>query len=651
MRLRLSQRFNLYIGGILLAGILALTYYDLNSNRILLREIGVGEAERLSSAIFDQLYTSMRLGGGRAENRAIVERFKKIGGIDEIRIIHGLPLDREYGIEEDELPMDALDRAALEGKPGSQLLKDNGSYGAARFVRPIFFMEECRACHNAKVGEVNGALSVTVSLRNYSKLIAGHTSDFFLWGGSILLLTSLAVLLLVQKRLIAPLESLKKGFEALSGGKLAYRVDVHTGDELEEIGRSFNSMAESLSEINMKLRDLSERHSKLVQMAPDGIMLKDMETNSYVDANPAACDLIGYTPEELRAKKLEEIFPPDKYQSYRQVFRRWAHDGKGYLHDAEVINKDGRTVPVEIAGSVLEINGKLYIQEIWRDLAERKGFQVAVNRHIEELESMVRERTSKLNNSLSELAVAYERLKDSEQKLIESAKLASLGEMGAGIAHELNSPLAGILSITEVLLNRMPPEDPNHKLLERIKDAAVRSKYIILDMLTYARPGKTVFEPMFLNETVRATLLLFSSEIKTSSIEIAVDFDTELPKVFGNKGQIMEVILNVLKNARDAMYGNGKIMIKTWVAKEGENEYGVAEIRDTGPGIPQEIADRIFDPFFTTKEKGGGLNIGLGLSIAKSIIKEHGGKIEAESRIGEGAVFRIYVPVWKPVQD
>src|SRR5574340_102550 len=166
-----------------------------------------------------------------------------------------------------------------------------------------------------------------------------------------------------------------------------------------------------------------------------------------------------------------------------------------------------------------------------------------------------------------------------------------------------------------------------NRSLTELKDAAVRSKYIILDMMAYARPSRGNFEPVYLNLIIKATIGLFISEIKTLSIEIIEDLDPDLPNVSGNKAQLMEVILNIIKNARDAMGGNGKIFISTRQVKEDANGFSVVEIRDTGPGIDEAIIDKIFDPFFTTKEKGGGLNIGLGLSIAQSIIKEHGGRI------------------------
>ena len=162
MRLKISKSFIFLIGAVLLAGITALFYFDFRSNAILLEEMGVGEAKKLAKAIFDQLHTSMRLGGDRLENRAVIERFRKIGGIEEIRIVHGPSLDKQYGIEEDEVPLDALDRAALEGTPSQGVSRSQQGYKVARTVMPVFYEDSCRKCHFGRSGDVAGAVSVTV---------------------------------------------------------------------------------------------------------------------------------------------------------------------------------------------------------------------------------------------------------------------------------------------------------------------------------------------------------------------------------------------------------------------------------------------------------------------------------------------------------
>lgn len=647
MRISLSRRFILSIGGILLIGLLALLAADRRSSNALLEEMAVGEARKLATAVFDQIHTSMRLGGGRAESRAVRERFEQIAGIEEIRLLRGETVDAQSGMETGETPKDELERLAIKGMASGRIERSRHGYKIARYVMPVSLKEDCIQCHMGQAGSVNGAVSISISLKEYEAIIKTHNRRFVVWGGGILFAILLAVLVLANRRLRYPLARLREGAEALSQGRLDYRLGLKTGDEIETVSEAFDRMAESLLEAASGLKVVSEKYSKLVNTAADAILLRDLESKRFIEANPAAEALLGYSRSELLRMTLSDLYAPEVLEEYSKAVTRWVSAGRGYLHELMVRRKDGSTVPIELAASILELDGRRYIQEIWRDASERKGLEERIKQHVSELEETVRKRTEELNRSLRELVEAYGRLKISEQRLIQSAKMISLGEMGAGIAHELNSPLAGILSITEVIMARMSKEDPNYQLLEKIRDAAVRSKYIILDVLTYSRPTKAGFAPMFLNEAVRATLTIFTSEIKARSIEIIEDFDPELPKVFGNKGQVMEVVLNILKNARDAMGGSGRISISTRAVDEDGNQYAAAEFRDTGPGIPDEVRDKIFDPFFTTKEKGGGHNIGLGLSISHSIVKEHGGRIEAENHASGGAVFRIFLPVCK----
>ncbi|MEK6792085.1 MAG: ATP-binding protein [Deltaproteobacteria bacterium] len=647
MRLSLAQRFNLYVGGIVLLGLAVLLVYDFESERTLVRGMGLAEAERLSIIVFDQLHTSMKLGGGRDENRAIIERFNAVKGIEEIRVIHGKPLDAQFGIEVDEVAQDEHDRAALAGNMVSRIERTSDGSGAIRLVTPVFARQECLGCHNAQAGDALGAISVKVSLKAHEAVSDAHILSFIIWGGGLFLLATISVFVIVSRRLLEPLERLKESAQAIASGNLHHRAVIATGDELEDLGRAFDDMASSLLKTASQLADARETYAAFVHMAVDAIVLINIETKRFVDANPAATLITGYPREELLMLASDAIYPPEKLHEYGEAFDRWVYDGKGYLRDAVILRKDSSPVSVEIAASVVELHGERYMLEIWRDISERKGFGETIKRYVAELENMVRERTSELNVSLLELETAYKKLKDSEQKLIQSAKMSSLGEMGAGIAHELNSPIAGILTITELLLGRISPDDRNHLLLEKIKDAAVRSKYIILDMMTYARPAKEGFKPFFLNEAINATLFLFISEIKNSSIEIIKKFQTDLPRVYGSQGRIMEVILNLIKNARDADAGSGKIFISTSAVEEGASIFAVVEIRDTGHGIPDDVMDKIFDPFFTTKGKGGGMNMGLGLSISNSIVKEHGGRIEVQSALGDGACFRVYLPIYQ----
>jgi PAS domain S-box-containing protein len=653
MKLKISHRINLYVGGIVLVGVCVVIFNNALFLSRFMEDAGMDEAERLSKFVFVEIYAAMKHGGGRQENRKIIERLQKIEGIEEVRLIHGPPVDRQYGENEDEKPMDEFEREALEG--ANIRMIETGDHRVARFVMPLFVTEECTKCHNARVGEVNGVVSVRLSLRKSEALIASHKRNFFLLGVVLFSLTTGSLIFTVRKRLLGPLSKLERGTRALARGDFKSPVRIKTGDELEDVGRAFDSMAASLFMTTSYLRALYERYSTLVSMAADAIILQEVESKRVVEVNPAAEAITGYCRRELLNMKMDGLYPEEKLAEYRTRFNRWIQDGKGYYYDARIKKKNGTTVEVEIAASLVEFGGKSFLQEIWRDLSERRGFAETLKRHAAELEKKVKERTAELKMSFkemerykNELEDSYKRLKESEKTIVHSAKMASLGEMGAGIAHELNSPIAGILSITEVVMRRMRKTNPNYRLLEKSREAAVRTKYIIRDLLTYSNPSSEEMRPVLVNETVKSTLSLFLSEFKTSQIEIDENLEPALPQITGSKSQLMEVLFNIIRNAKDAIAGKGKITITTRTVyrekRGGWTAWVAIEIADSGPGIPDEIKDRIFDPFFTTKEKGGGLNIGLGLSICQGIVKAHRGLIEVECEAGKGSLFRVLLP-------
>ncbi len=234
-----------------------------------------------------------------------------------------------------------------------------------------------------------------------------------------------------------------------------------------------------------------------------------------------------------------------------------------------------------------------------------------------------------------------------EAQLFQSAKLAAIGEMAAGVAHELNSPLTAIIGNASLILRKTPPGDRRRKLLEDIKNCGQRSKRIIQNLLTFSRQDSYIFEPVSINDVVQSSLYLVSYQIEKNNISIVKDLSHGLPAVMGNKQQLEQVIINFLLNARDALEGvpEGRIKISTRLKEDEESGDAVivVKVADNGQGIPQGIVSQIFNPFFTTKEKARGT--GLGLSVSLGIAQTHGGKIEVRSEIGRGSVFSLIIPV------
>ena len=223
-----------------------------------------------------------------------------------------------------------------------------------------------------------------------------------------------------------------------------------------------------------------------------------------------------------------------------------------------------------------------------------------------------------------------------------SSRLASIGEMAAGIAHEINNPLTGVIGFSELLLERKDLPEDTREELKIIYDGSQRVKEIIRRMLTFARQTKPQKNDINLNEVMENTLELRSYVLRTANIEIIKDFDPELPEVFGDPGQMQQVFLNLIVNAEYAMKkapGRGKLTIKTERLKDCVRIF----VQDDGPGLSPEAKIKLFQPFFTTKAPGEGTGLGLALSLG--IVKEHSGSLRAESQPGQGATFVIELPI------
>lgn len=231
-----------------------------------------------------------------------------------------------------------------------------------------------------------------------------------------------------------------------------------------------------------------------------------------------------------------------------------------------------------------------------------------------------------------------------EEQLLQNEKLTSLGLLAAGVAHEVNTPLAVISNYIQMLARQLPGDDPRHKIIDKIVKQTFRASEIVNSLLNFSRTGAAEFSEVNLNSVVEETLSLVAHPLKTARVSVMKNYSAELPPVMGSPNRLQQVFLNLFMNARDAMPSGGMMEIRT-AAYNGSVE---VEVTDTGVGIPQEQLNRIFDPFYTTKAVGRGT--GLGLSVSYGIIKEHAGTIDVRSTPGKGTSFRLEFPVArKPV--
>jgi two-component system NtrC family sensor kinase len=272
---------------------------------------------------------------------------------------------------------------------------------------------------------------------------------------------------------------------------------------------------------------------------------------------------------------------------------------------------------------------------------------LALKKSMLEMQELVQTLELKVEKRTQELLVA-------EAEVAQGEKLASVGLLASGIAHELNNPLTGVLTFTSLLRKKMEEGSPDAEDLDLVIRETKRCASIIRRLLDFAREKVPVKGFFNLNQLIEDTVRFIDRPASLQNIEITTDLDPDLPQVWGDADLIKQVILNILVNAQQAIEDQGKIVVESrrYNAKArpqpGAEALPMVEIaiKDTGCGIPEANLQRIFDPFFTSKEVGKGT--GLGLSVSYGIIKAHGGGIKVESAVGVGSTFRIYLPIKSP---
>ncbi len=262
-----------------------------------------------------------------------------------------------------------------------------------------------------------------------------------------------------------------------------------------------------------------------------------------------------------------------------------------------------------------------------------------LNEFTQTLETKVEERT--------------EQLKSAHQKLLQSDRLVSLGQLSASVAHEINNPVAGVLNLS-MLMQRIlkddgiPPEriPEFRKYLSQVSSETTRVGRIVSDLLSFSRRSKPHRAEADINKIVKSTVSLISHKLKLANVELDLDLDESLPLVSCDSSQIQQVVLNLVLNAAEAMQNNSGGVMTVRTRKAPKDDAITLAVRDTGEGIPPENLRRIFDPFFTTKPEGKG--VGLGLAVLYGIVEAHGGEVVARSKVGEGTTFTVTLPLTPP---
>jgi two-component system NtrC family sensor kinase len=343
-----------------------------------------------------------------------------------------------------------------------------------------------------------------------------------------------------------------------------------------------------------RLKDFSEN---IVESLNVGVLAVDLE-GRIESWNPQLEHMIGARREEAIGRKLEEVLPADLVA---EIEAR-AGDGRvTSLYKFHLHNRAGQTLVINV--SIAPLVGKP---------GERIGRLILMD----DITQRVR----------------------LEQQLVQTEKLTSLGLLAAGVAHEVNTPLAVISNYVQMLAKQLPTEDPRQGLIDKIVKQTFRASEIANNLLNFSRTAPTEFSEVNLNNVVEETLSLVTHPFRTGRVQVIRNLQGDLPSVLGSNNRLQQVFLNLFMNARDAMPSGGMVEVRT-ASHNGSVE---VEITDTGLGISREHLQRIFDPFFTTKSSGRGT--GLGLSVSYGIIKEHAGKIEVRSTPGKGTSFHLEFP-------
>lgn len=493
-------------------------------------------------------------------------------------------------------------------------------------ARPIVVEMECLACHgdpqkapvslvslygtdggfNWPLGEVIGVESVTIPLGDTFLQIKELVLSIFLMGliGVVFLFVSVNYYINIVA--VRPIRSVSRFFKSVVDGKegLDTRVSVKSRDEIGELADSFNQMMEYLKDSQDRLRHSETKYRRIFEGSKDAILLAGCD-GVIQDINPAGLELFGCKDKNklIQNIRFSELFlKENEYDDFLGGM-----DMAGYVKDYEtkLSGVDGRVVDVLITANFRrdEDGGNICGYEVLiKDITEWKRVQ---------------------------------------EQMKEADRLASVGQLAAGLAHEINNPLGIIMGYTGILLKEVDGNNPVRADLEVINRNVEACKKIVEDLLKFSRKTETKLESININNLIEEILDMFSYKFEEGQVELIKEYQPDMPVVELDVEKMRQVLMNIVMNALQAIDGHGRIEFRTRYDKIRRRVS--VSVKDNGRGIDEKLKGRIFEPFFTTKAPGEGT--GLGLSVSYGIVKEHGGDILVDSRIGGGSIFTVELPL------
>jgi signal transduction histidine kinase/HAMP domain-containing protein len=470
-------------------------------------------------------------------------------------------------------------------------------------------------------GDVIGSISVGLPKERFAELQSAYVKGLI--GIAVLaLFMASGVGAFIAYMITRPIESLTRRARRVSAGDLRPRMPLHTegSDEIAELARTFEGMLRNLKENEERIsagQAKLSRQKNLVESIINSLpyCIYVLEKNlAIIDWNSHAlqqCPICRCSPEvDCHGLNFIEHLPPHGLR-----------DGL-----AEVIRSVFETGVPRHLEQGLTIDGpagkEAYVRTSIFPILSQTGF--ADGERVDYVVWMAEDITEK---------------KDMEANIITSEKLSAVGELAAGVAHEVNNPLGGILNCLDNFKNRPLSDERKAEYLEFMKDGIVRVQNIVGQLLDFSQQHVPELRSVDINSIIEEIKPLFAHTIKERKIRIVTDFDRTLKPILADKHQMEQILVNLTLNAIQAVDGDGLIEIST----KAMRSWCCITVRDNGSGIPAGDMPRIFNPFFTTK--GVGKGTGLGLSVSRGIIEQHKGRIEVESRVGVGTVFKVYLPL------
>ena len=390
-----------------------------------------------------------------------------------------------------------------------------------------------------------------------------------------------------------------------------YAYPIYNGEEIE----AFVSMDFDIPTIDLleeKLQRSNAFLEKLLQSAVDCVVAADMTGKIFL-FNESAVALFGYSLDEaLGELNVRDIYSEGVAYEVMKAMRGPSYGGKGRLitYHTDALVKGGEQIPISLYAAIIYEDGK----------------EIASIGFFHDLRDRIR---------------IKKELETTQVQLLQAEKMASLGKLSAGVAHQINNPLGGIILFAKLILEEYDLEEGVKNDIERILRDADRCRNIVKELLEFTRQTRHLMQPNDLNRALKRTLFLLESQALFQNIEVKEDLSENLPLASSDAQQMYHLFMNLILNAVQAMDGKGTLALKT-TANPAKTHIQI-EISDTGPGISEKNLPHLFEPFFTSKEEGKGT--GLGLSLAYNIVENHGGSISAKNNPDHGANFIIKLPI------